>query len=139
MIIVLDTNVIVSALLSPHGPPAEIIKLWEADRIEVATSPALLTELERVLAYPRIREHFEDPGNVTALLKRFRMVTTLVEPETSLDVIDRDPPDNRVLECAVAASAAYIISGDDHLLAIGDYRGIVILKSADFLLVMKQT
>lgn len=139
MIIVLDTNVIVSALLSPHGPPAEIIKLWEADRIEVVTSPPLLAELERVLAYPRVREHFADPRSVPAFLKRFRMVVTLVEPESPLNVIDRDPPDNRVLECAVAASASYIISGDDHLLALGDYRGIVILKPADFLLVMNRT
>jgi len=139
VIIVLDTNIIVSALLSPHGPPAEIIKLWEADRLEVATSPPLLVELERVLAYPRVREHFADPRSVTALLKRFRMVATVVEPETPLDVIGRDPSDNRFLECAVAASASYIISGDDHLLVLGEYRGIVILKPADFLLVMKQT
>jgi hypothetical protein len=67
------------------------------------------------------------------------MVVTLVEPESPLNVIDRDPPDNRVLECAVAASASYIISGGDHLLALGDYRGIVILKPADFLLVMNRT
>jgi len=139
VIIVLDTNIIVSALLSPHGPPAEIIKLWEADRLEVATSPPLLAELERVLAYPRVREHFADPRSVTALLKRFWMVATLVEPETPFDVIDRDPPDNRVLECAVAASASYIISGDEHLLTLGEYRGIVILKSADFLLAMNRT
>lgn len=139
MILVLDTNVIISALLSPDGPPAEIVKLWEADRIEVATSLVLLAELERVLEYPRVREHFEDPSGVTVLLKRFRVVATLVEPGPDLDVIERDPSDNRFLECAVAANASYIISGDDHLLAIGEYRGIVILKPADFLLVMKRT
>jgi len=139
VILVLDTNVIISALLSPDGPPAEIIKLWEADRIEVATSLVLLAELERVLEYPRVREHFEDPSSVTVLLKRFRVVATLVETGPDLDVIERDPSDNRFLECAVAANASYIISGDDHLLAIGEYRGIVILKPADFLLVMKRT
>ena len=139
MILVLDTNVIISALLSPDGPPAEIIKLWEADRIEVATSLVLLAELERVLEYHRVREHFEDPSSVTVLLKRFRVVATLVETGPDLDVIERDPSDNRFLECAVAANASYIISGDDHLLAIGEYRGIVILKPADFLLVMKRT
>ena len=137
MIIVLDTNVIISPLLSPSGPPAEIINLWEADTFEIVTSPALLAELQRVLEYPHITKYFEDPQNWAAFLKRFRGVATVVEPDLEPDVIDEDPTDNRFLECAGAAGASYIISGDNHLLAIEEYKGIVILKPAQFLTLME--
>ncbi len=138
MIVVLDTNVIVSALLSPSGPPGQIMNLWEADKLEVATSPQLLAELERVLEYAHIRGRFEDPQSTGAFLKRFRSMATVVEPQLDLDVIEEDPTDNRFLECAVAASASYIISGGDHLLAIKKYREIVILRPAVFLTIVEQ-
>jgi hypothetical protein len=133
VIIVLDTNVIISALMAPSGPPAEIVNLWEAGKFEIATSPALLAELKRVLEYPRIRERFRDPRTTTAFLKQFGTVATFVEPHLQVDVIKEDPPDNRVLECTVAAGASYIVSGDDDLLRIKEYRGIVILAPTGFL------
>ncbi len=134
MIIVLDTNVIISALLSPSGPPAEIINHWEADQFEVVSSPALLTELERALQYPRVKKYLKtSPDEVAAFITRFRTVATAVEPQLSLEVIKEDPADNRVLECAVAAGASYIVTGDDHLLGIKQYKEIIILKPAEFL------
>jgi len=138
MIVILDTNVIVSSLLSSGGPPAEIIRRWEADEFGVAISPPLLGELERVLKYPRVREHYQRPRETaTALLKRFRTVATLVEPQLTLEVIEEDPADNRVLECAVDAGADYIITGDAHLLKLKECRGIVILAPAEFLALLE--
>lgn len=134
MIIVLDTNVIISALLSPSGPPAEIITHWEADQLEVVTSPPLLSELERVLQYQRVKKYLKrSPDEVAAFIKRLRRVATVVEPQLTLEVIEEDPADNRVLECAVAGGASYIVSGNDHLLKIKKYKEIVILKPAEFL------
>ena len=134
MIVVLDTNVLISALLTTKGPPSRIIEYWEAEAFEVATSAALLGELERVLVYGRVRKHLnKSQGKVSTLLKRFRTVALLVEPEFELNVIRADPDDDRVLECAVTAGAAYIISGDEHLLNLEQYQGIVILPPAGFL------
>jgi hypothetical protein len=134
MTIVLDTNVIVSALLSPAGQPAEIINLWAAEKFEVVTSPPLLIELERVLQYPRVQKYLKRPQReVEAFLKRFKRVAITIEPQMTLDIIKEDPADNRVLECAVAGEASYIISGNDHLLNVKEYKGIVILKPAEFL------
>jgi len=117
MIVVLDTNVIVSSLLSAGGPPADIIRRWEADEFQLAISPPLLSELERVLKYPRVRERYQKHREMPiALLKRLRTVVTLVDLQLALEVIDEDPADNRVLECAVEAGAEYIITGDIHLL-----------------------
>jgi putative PIN family toxin of toxin-antitoxin system len=138
MIIVLDTNVIISALLSPSGPPAEIINHWEADRFEVVTSPPLLSELERVLQYPRVQKHLSrSPDEIAAFTNRFRTVATVVEPQLSLEVIKDDPADNRVLECALVGGAAYIVSGNDHLLDLKDYREIVILNPREFLALLE--
>jgi putative PIN family toxin of toxin-antitoxin system len=134
MLVVLDTNVIVSSLLAPKGSPAEIIKRWQADEFEVATSHLLLAELEHSLNYPKVKKYFKSPQEtIEALLKRFSVVVILVDPHIALDVIKRDPPDNRVLECAKAAGADYIVSGDDDLRELKAYEGIVILSPAEFI------
>jgi putative PIN family toxin of toxin-antitoxin system len=134
MIVVFDTNVIISALLSPKGSPAKVIDLWEAEEFDVAISKQLLDELERALEYKRVKKYFKQPQEkINALLKRIRTVGIMVDPQFELDVIDDDPDDNRVLECAVAANASYIISGDDHLIDLENYQGIVVLPPAGFL------
>ncbi|MGD2143726.1 MAG: putative toxin-antitoxin system toxin component, PIN family [Anaerolineae bacterium] len=140
MIVVLDTNVIISALLSPGGPPAEIINHWEADRFEVVTSPPLLGELERALQYPRVKKYLKrSQDEVAAFTRRFKRVTIIVEPDLTLEVIEEDPSDNRVLECAVAGGASYIASGDEHLLQVKTHQDVVILNPAGFLTLLDLT
>lgn len=134
MVIVLDTNVIISALLSSEGRPAEIIRRWEESALEVVISPALLVELRRALNYPRVRKHLQAPQKtVTSLIKRLATVATVVEPQLSPDVVKEDPADNQVLECAVAGRASYIITGDAHLLRLKEHQGAVVLDPAGFL------
>ena len=138
MLVVLDTNVILSSLLSPKGPPAEIIKQWEIGAFDVATSPLLLTELGRALGYPKVRKYLKaSDETIASLLKRFTTVAILIEPQLVLDVIQRDQPDNRVLECAKAAGAGYIVTGDDDLLELKEYEGIVILSPAEFITLLE--
>ncbi len=138
MIVVLDTNVLISSLLSLTGRPAEIIRRWEADEFDLVTSLPLLTELENALTYQRVSKYFKEPeGKTGALLRRLRTTATVVEPRFTLDVVKQDPPDNRVLECAVAGGASYIVTGDRHLLELKEYRGIVILNPAGFLVVLR--
>jgi uncharacterized protein len=134
MIVVLDTNVVISALLSPKGSPAKVIDLWEAEAFDLAISPQLLDELERALKYERVQKYFKEPqSKIKALIKRIKSVGIMVNPQFELDVIAENPDDNRVLECAVAANASYIISGDDHLLDLKIYQGIVVLPPAGVL------
>lgn len=134
MLVVLDTNVIISALLSTKGSPAKVIDLWKAEAFDVATSKPLLDELERALEYERVKTYLKQPQEkIDALVKRLRAVGIMVAPQSALTVIEADPDDNRVLECAVAANASYIISGDDHLLDLEEYQGIMVLSPAGFL------
>ena len=138
MIIVLDTNVIVSALLSPLGSPAEIINRWEADEFDVVVSSQLLSELERVIKYPGIAKYIKLPQKtIDSFLRHFVTAAILVEPQFRLEVIDEDPADNRVLECAFAGNASYIVTGDKHLLKLKEYQGIIILPPSGFLTFLK--
>ena len=138
MIVVLDTNVIISALLSPKGSPAEIIRRWEAGEFEVVTAPPLLAELKRVLEYQRVKKHLRQPRKTLAtFIRRLETVATVVAPPPSLDIIADDPADNRVLECAVAGEASYIVTGDAHLLKSKEYQGVIILNPAGFLALVK--
>ena len=138
MIVVLDTNVIISALLSPKGTPAEIIRRWEADEFEVVTAPPLLAELNRALEYQRVKKHLKQPRKtIDSVIKRMETVATVVAPPPSLEIVADDPADNRVLACAIAGKAAYIVTGDAHLLRLKDYQGVIILRPAGFLTLAK--
>ncbi len=102
MIVVLDTNVLVSALLSASGPPAEIIRRWEGGDFEVIVSPRMLAELDRALGYPQVSKNLRHtPEQRNAFIRSYAAAATLVEPQTDLDVIQDDPGDNKILECAV--------------------------------------
>ena len=137
MIVVLDTSVIISALLSAEGPPAQIIDLWEAGVFDVAISTPLLDELKRALDYPRVKKYQKmTPDEINTLLGRWSTISVYVEPEVALEVVEDDSDDNRVLECAVAAKVNYIISGDKHLLDLGEYRGIEVLPPAGFIVLL---
>ena len=138
MIVVLDTNVIVSALLSPEGAPAKVVRRWEADEFGVVISPPLLAELRRALEHERVLKYIRLPHETVAgLIERLKTVAAVVEPQLLLDEIHEDPDDNQVLECAVAGNASYIVTGDAHRLRLGEFRGIVILSPAGFLVLTK--
>ena len=137
MIVVLDTNVMISALISTGGPPARIIDLWETGAFDVASSAPLLEEVKRVLGYDQVKKYLKcSPEEINKLLAGWRTASIYVDPEEELEVIKDDPDDDRVLECAVAAEAEYIVSGDNHLLDLGEYRGIEVLPPAGFLVLI---
>jgi putative PIN family toxin of toxin-antitoxin system len=128
--VVIDTNVIISAF-GWHGFSADVVELADGGPILNHTSWAMLEELRRAVGYSRL--HF--PESLQAeIIETIFDISSLVEIGINLDVVSDDPDDNMIIECAVAAGARYIISGDNHLLSLKKYRGIEILKPADFIL-----
>lgn len=98
----------------------------------------MLTELERALGYPQVAKYLRlTPEQIRAFIRGYAAAATLTEPQIKLDVIQDDPGDNKVLECAAAGGADYIVSGDRHLLDLKEYRGIVILPPAGFLTLLE--
>ena len=133
MRVVVDTNVLVSALISPAGSPAEIQHAWARGDFELVTSPALLNELTKVLSYPRIQRRLHwTAGQLSDFLKHLRATAIVVTPAQAL-VVARDPDDDRVLEAAQAGHADFIVSGDRDLLDLREFVGIPILTPTGFL------
>ena len=133
MRVVVDTNTVISGIARAAGNPYQILELWRQGAIELLSSTATLTELERVLTYPRVRK----------LLQRFvvlyRTQTTHIVVNLALQAVESDPDDNIIVELAVAGNARYIVTGDKkHLLPLRRYQGIEIVSPATFLLVYRE-
>src|ERR1035438_6018942 len=106
--VVLDTNVLVSANLSDEGLEALVVSLALNQKIPLHASDPILQEYERVLLYPRLK--FE-PKQVTRFIARLRRGSVLVTPTRTLSA-SPDEADNRFLECAEAARADFLVTGN---------------------------
>ena len=106
--VVIDTNVVVSATLVDQGPSAGILNLATNKRLQMFVSPAILAEYEKVLRRPRLKL---DPARITAVLALIRNTSTEVFPTQTVTISD-DEADNRFYECAEAAAADYLITGN---------------------------
>jgi putative PIN family toxin of toxin-antitoxin system len=132
--VVLDTNVIISRFLTPHGSVARIVELWEGGAFELVVSEAILTEYSRVLRYPRLRElHHLSDAQLDEIDEGFREFAELVEPLLLPSVVEDDPDDNHLLACSETGQVDCLVSGDRHLLQLGAYKDIPILSPAEFL------
>ncbi len=132
MRIVADTNVLVSAFIQPKGIPAQIMAHQAAFAL-VATDE-MLSELQRVLHYPRIQKkyHLSNP-RIAEYVESLRHDCILIEITTPVTGVSEDPDDDKFLACAEEAGADCIVSGDPHLVSLGSYRGIPILTPRQFL------
>ncbi len=128
----LDTNVILSGLNYP-GSERQALELGYQLGFELVISEHLLEEVLRGLLW---KLGWSSVG-ATSALEELRRVALIVEPPRSADIIPDDHADNRVLECAVHASADYLVTGDrKHLLPLGEFEGVRILRAPEFLAVL---
>lgn len=119
---VLDTNILVAALLSEASPPARLLDLWLEQAFTLVTAEGQLEELRRVSRYPKLRTRLK-PYVVGTLINRLRTRADMVDP-VRLD-ISADPDDNLILGVAVAAQADFLVTGDkSHLLGLGVVEGV---------------
>ena len=126
--IVCDTNVIVSSLLSEYGNPRRIVDAAIEKRIANHTSPEMLKELAKVL-----KEYLEfSDENIQSTIGVVLGYSLQTNPTERIREVMKDPKDDIVLECAVACDADFIVSGDRHLWELKEFRGIKIVKPAEF-------
>jgi putative PIN family toxin of toxin-antitoxin system len=107
--VVIDTNVVVSANLTDEGLPAAIMDLAAGKNILMCVSDAVLAEYKEVLNRPRLKL---TPQRVAGALAVIRKTCLHVKPTRRISVIKVDEPDNRLLECAEAARADYLVTGN---------------------------
>ncbi len=129
MRIVLDTNVLISAILFPGGPPEQVLRLAIEGRVELVTSATLLTEYARVLT----EKFAHSESQASERVRRIVSIAEIVKPQERVEEIAEDPEDDRVLEAALAAEAQIIVSGDKHLLRLRSWKGIPVQRPAEFL------
>ncbi len=137
MRLVIDTNVLISALFAGTSLPAHLIVLWREGRFDLLTSVDQLDELIRVTRYPRIRERLAPPL-AGRLINEIRDLALLL---TDLPVVTAspDPFDNYLLAMAASGSANFLVTGDKRdLLALKLYEGTKITTVRDFLVLHRR-
>jgi putative PIN family toxin of toxin-antitoxin system len=133
--VIIDTNVLVSALLF-GGVPGELIPFWKERIIQPKASKEIVEEYIRVLAYPKFELSEEEINFLLhyEILPYFDIITIKAGPI----LVAKDPSDDKFIRCAQAAVARTIISGDQHLLRLSSYHQIRILSPSEFLALLKR-
>jgi putative PIN family toxin of toxin-antitoxin system len=135
MRIVLDTNVLVSALVR-SGKPRELIFRIVEGKVRVVLSKEILEEFMEVTDDPRIRRYIRE-GDRTAFLKVIGNIANMVRVKSKFKVVGEDPDDDVVLRTAYDGKADFIVSGDKHLLSLKEFRKIRIVTLAQMLEVLQ--
>ena len=136
---VLDTVVFVRALINPKGRWGRL--LFElSDRYVIVLSPDIITEIVSVLYRPVLRERFPqmaDPPQLDQVLRLFEQAE-VVEAVENVSAC-RDPNDDKFFACALAGRAQYIVTEDNDILDVGEYRGVRAVSAAEFIALLQQT
>lgn len=111
MKVVLDTNVLISALISPHNPPDLILQSWLAGEFELLTSEEQLEEIRRVSRYAHL-QRFLQPHLVGLIINRMRSLATIVKPGVLVSEEALDPDDNFLIAICEAGLANILVTGD---------------------------
>jgi uncharacterized protein len=128
--VVLDTNVLVSALLF-RGPVSKFVDLWKTGRIKPVVSLATFQEFKRVLTYPKFAL---TPDEILFLLEEGVLpYFEVINVQQEVQGICRDPRDHIFLSCALAAGADFLITGDEDLLTLKKFQRTRILTPSDFM------
>ncbi len=137
MRVVVDTNVLISALLAEKSLPAHLLVLWREGYFELLTSQPHIDEMMRVTRYPKIRARL---SVVTAgrMINELRGVATILNALTQIS-LSPDPADNYLLAMATAGTADFLITGDKRdLLALRTHAGTKIVTVREFLRLQRQ-
>jgi putative PIN family toxin of toxin-antitoxin system len=126
--VVLDTNIIISSALG--GALVLVLEKWDEGKFTVVVTTDVVSEYFEVLNRPKFRLTQETIDKITRYIYQF---SEFVVPEEQIRFIEDDPKDDKFLEAAIAGSVDFIVSGDNHLLALKEFRSIPILSGREFL------
>jgi uncharacterized protein len=128
-----ETTVLVSAFLRPQGVAGLLLGAARQRLYSCSLCEDIVVEVAHALAYPHIQERYRySPDDSRAFCEALRASFPLVPPSPTVVHISRDPGDDVILACAVAAAASHLVTRDKDLLVIGTYEGITILSPEAF-------
>ncbi len=130
--VVIDTNVIISAGISVDGNPAKIFEMLLSGKLENYTTDDIIDEVKNVINRDKIKKilDFQDREFI---INNFERNSEKIVSSYMFFEVKEDPKDNKFLDCAVSANVDYIISGDEHLLKMKEFKGITIISPTDFI------
>ena len=130
MRVVLDTNILVRALITKGTPPDRLYQAWLRGEIELVTSTVQMAEMADVVARPRLQK-FLDADEAAAIVENIG-ARALVLDDPPMVNLSPDPKDNPILAAAIAGKADLIVSGDKkHMLALGNVGGIPVVTARE--------
>jgi putative PIN family toxin of toxin-antitoxin system len=130
---VLDTNVLVSGLISDHSPPRQLVDAWLDGQYILVTSLHQVEEVNHVLAYPHIASRLRlSDAEVDLILAALLSQGQLVPGALQLPGVNRDPKDDPLVACAVEGAADYLVSGDRDLLDLGETENVRMVTPREF-------
>lgn len=134
MKVVLDTNVWLSGIFW-NGEASKIIEKAEKKEIEIIISEDILSEIVSVLnRESKFQKHIINlQTNIEDLVRTILSFSTIINTKIKIDIIKTDPKDNIILEAAIEGKVKYIISYDNHILNMLEFRGIKIINPKEFL------
>lgn len=130
--VVLDINVLVSALINRESPPGRITAAWRRQEIAVITSRPIIDKAVEVLHRPSMSRFGITQLQVSRILLMLNRHTIITPHALDLKAVKDDPEDDKFIIAAVEGKADCIISGDAHLKNLGSYQDIPILTPAEF-------
>ncbi len=131
---VLDTNILVSAVITPHGAPAKLLQAWREEQFDLVTSPPILVELQEALCRPKIKTRYHlSLDDIHKVLTLMASATVLVPGTTTVSAPIQDPDDLMVLTTAIESQAGYLVTGDRELLHLERFQSIHIITPSAFL------
>jgi uncharacterized protein len=131
---VLDANVYVSALVRPEGPPGRIIERFLRDAVfETVLSPAIVDEVLRALAYPKVQKLIRAATEAELWFEDIVVLADLVAGAYELSSVCPDPDDHKYLAAAIEGRAGFVVTGDRQLLGLKAYDEIRVLSPRAFL------
>lgn len=137
MRVVLDTNVLVSGLISPHGSPSQIITQWFKGDFTLLYTAAMLEELEDVVNRAWLKARLvETPDRIADLLEAVTVFGELVVGYVNVAGAIADPFDEMFLACVTLGEADYLVTGDKELLALNIFGKTKIVSPARFLQIL---
>ena len=130
--VVPDINVYVSGLLWT-GIPHQLLQAAEAGAVTLVTTSAIVEQMQEVLSRPKFAKRIATlRTSVGELIESLLSIVEVIQEPRIEPVIRQDPDDDKILACAVASRAPWIVSGDIHLLAVKQYKGIRIVTPKEF-------
>jgi putative PIN family toxin of toxin-antitoxin system len=137
---VLDANVLVSALIRPEGPPGRIlVYVLEKGACPIIVSDAIVAELRRCLRYSRVRKHIlASDKDLDLWVSALELLADTTEGVLRIEAVAADPDDDKYVVAALEGRADFLVSGDEHLLALREYEGVRIVTPRAFLTLLER-